>query len=80
MLRVERWKFGDIIFEVLQLFDTNKDDMEVDTEPKAHEQCEEYVKQVVAKQSNDISAQDEKNVDVISRLIYYAVNTLCLSK
>jgi hypothetical protein len=40
--------------------------MDVETEPKAYEQCEEYVKQVEAKHSNDISADDQKNVDVIS--------------
>ena len=36
---------------------------------------EEYVKQVEVKQSNDISAKvdDEKNVDVISSLIYNGV-------
>ena len=56
-----------------------KDDMEVETEPNAYEQYEEYVKQVEVKQSDDISAEvdDEKNVDVISRLIYYSVETLC---
>ena len=38
------------------------------------------VKQVEMKQSHDISGEveDEKNVDVISRLIYYGVETLCL--
>ena len=53
--------------------------MEVETEPNVYEQYEEYVKQVEVKQSNDISAEvdDEKNVDVISRLIYYSVETLC---
>ena len=42
-------------------------------------QNEEYVKQVEVKQSDDISAEvnDEKNVGVISRLIYYSVKTLC---
>ena len=42
-------------------------------------QYEEYVKQVEVKQSNDISAEvdDENNVDVILRLIYYSVETLC---
>jgi hypothetical protein len=42
-------------------------------------QYEEYVKQVDVKQSDDISAEidDEKNVDVTSRLIYYSVKTLC---
>ena len=46
------------------------------------EQYEEYVKQVEVKQSDDISGEveDEKNVDVISRLIYYGVKTICLSK
>ena len=59
--------------------DATKDDMEVETEPNVYDQYEEYVKQVEVKQSNDISAEvdDEKNVDVISRLIYYGVKTLC---
>jgi antitoxin component of MazEF toxin-antitoxin module len=41
---------------------------------------EEYVKQIKLKQSDDISVEveDEKNVDVIRRLIYYDVKTLCL--
>ena len=36
-------------------------------------------KQLEVKRSDDISAEvdDEKNVDVISRLIYYGVKTLC---
>ena len=53
--------------------------MEVETEPNVYDQYEEYVKQVEVKQSNDISAEvdDEKNVDVISRLIYYSVETIC---
>ena len=53
--------------------------MEDETEPNVYAQNEEYVKQVEVKQSNDISAEvdDEKNVDVISRLIYYSVETLC---
>ena len=40
------------------------------------------MKQVEVKQSDDISAKvdDEKNVNVISRLIFYGVKTLCLSK
>jgi hypothetical protein len=44
-----------------------------------YEQYEEYVKQVEVKQSDDASAEvdDEKNVDVISRLIFYGVKTLC---
>ena len=54
--------------------------MEVETEPNLYEQYEEYVKQVEVKQSEDISAEVEKNVNVISRLIYYGVKTLCLSK
>ena len=60
--------------------DTIKDDMEVETEPNVYEQYEEYVKQVEVKQSDDISAEveDEKNVDVISRFIYYGVKTPCL--
>ena len=47
--------------------------MEVETEPNVYEQNEEYVTQVEVKQSDDISAEveDEKNVDVISRFIYY---------
>jgi hypothetical protein len=53
--------------------------MEVETEPNVYEQYEEYVKQVEVKQSNDISAEvdDEKNVYVISRLIYYSIENLC---
>jgi hypothetical protein len=45
--------------------------MEVETEPNVYEQYEEYVKQVEVEQSDDISAEvdDEKNVDVINRLI-----------
>ena len=63
--------------------DTIKDDMGIETEPnEPNEQYEEYVKQVEVKQSDDISGEveDEKNVDVISRLIYYGVKTICLSK
>ena len=54
--------------------------MEVETEPDVYEQYEEYVKQVEVKQSDDIFAEveDEKNVDVISRLIYLSVKSLCL--
>ena len=54
--------------------------MEVETEPNIYEQYEEYVRQVAVKQSDDISAEveDEKNVNVISRSIYYGVKTLCL--
>ena len=65
-------KFCDII----------KDDIEVRTEPNAYEKFEEYVKQVELKQSDDISGkvEVEKNVDVIRRLIYYGVKTLCLRK
>ena len=57
---------------------TTKDDMEVETEPNVYDQYEEYVK-VEVKQSDDISAEvdEEKNVYVISRLIYYGVKTLC---
>ena len=53
--------------------------MEDETEPNVYDQYEEYVKQVEVKQSNDISAEvdDEKNIDVISRLIYYGVKTIC---
>ena len=45
--------------------------MEVETECNVYEQHEEYVKQVEVKQSDDASAEvdNEKNVDVISRLI-----------
>ena len=59
--------------------DTTKDDMEDETEPNVNDQYEEYVKQVEVKQSDDISNEvdDEKNVVVISRLIYYIVETLC---
>ena len=59
--------------------DTTKDDMEVETEPNVYDQYEEYVKQAEVKQSDDISAEvdDENNVDVIIRLIYYGVQTLC---
>ena len=54
--------------------------MEVETEPNVYEQYEEYAKQVEVKQSDDISAEveDEKNVDVISRFIYYVSKPLCL--
>ena len=56
--------------------------MEDETEPNVYEQYEEFVKQVEVKQSDAISAEveDEKNVDVINRLIYSGVKTLCLSK
>ena len=59
--------------------DTTKDDNKVETEPNVYDQYKEYVKQEEVKQSDDISAEvdDEKNVDVISRLIYYDVKTLC---
>ena len=52
--------------------------MEVETEPNVYDQYEEYVKQVEVKQSDDISAEvdDEKNVEVICRLIYYGVKPL----
>jgi hypothetical protein len=55
--------------------------MEVETKPNVYDQYEEYVKQVEVKQSDDISSEvdDEKNVDVISRLIYYGVKTLSLN-
>jgi hypothetical protein len=45
--------------------------MEVKTEPNVYEQYEEYVKQVEVIQSDDISTEvdDEKKVDLISRLI-----------
>ena len=53
--------------------------MEVETESNVYDQYEEYVKQVEVKQSDDIPVEvdDEKNVDVIIRLIYYGVQTLC---
>jgi hypothetical protein len=53
--------------------------MEDETESNVYEQYEEYVKQVEVKQSDDISGEvdDEKNLDVISRLIYYSAETLC---
>ena len=54
--------------------------MEVETEPNLYKQYEEYVKQVEVKQSEEISAEVKKNVNVIRRLIYYGVKTLCLSK
>ena len=56
--------------------------MEDEAEPNVYEQYEEFVKQVEVKQSVAISAEveDEKNVDVINRLIYSGVKTLCLSK
>ena len=59
--------------------DTTNDDMEVENVPNVYEQYEKYVKQVEVKQSDAISAEvdDEKNVNVISRLIYYGVKTLC---
>ena len=58
-------KFCDII----------KDDTEVQTEPNAYEKFDEYIKQVELKLSDDISdeVEDEKNVHVISRFIYYGV-------
>ena len=55
----------------------------IQTEPnEPNEQYEEYVKQVEVKQSDDISGEveDEKNVDVISRLINYCVKIfVCLN-
>ena len=56
--------------------------MEVETEPNVYGPYKEYVKHVEVEQLNDISAEveDEMNVDVISRLIYYGVKTHCLSK
>ena len=50
---------------------TIKNDLEVETEPNVHQQYEENIKQVEWKLSADIfvEAEDEKNVDVISRLI-----------
>ena len=49
--------------------------MEVQTEPNAYEKFDEYVKQVELKQSDDISGEveDEKNVDVISRLMTVSI-------
>jgi hypothetical protein len=53
--------------------------MEVETEPnEPNEQYKEYVKLIEMKQSDDISG--EENVDDISRLIYYGVKIICLSK
>jgi hypothetical protein len=51
--------------------------MEGETEPNVYEQYEECVK-VEVKQSDDISDEvdDEKNVDVMSRLIYDGVKIL----
>ena len=56
--------------------------MELETEPNVYEQYEEYVKEVAVNKSDDKSAEveDEKNMDVIGRLIYSGVKTLCLSK
>ena len=53
--------------------------MEVETEPNVYDRYKEYVKQEEVKQSDDISAEvdDEKNVDVNSRLLYYGVKSLC---
>jgi hypothetical protein len=53
--------------------------MEDETKPNVYDQYEEYVKQAEVKQSNGIPAEvdDGKNVDVISRLMYYSVETLC---
>ena len=55
-------------------------DMEVETEPNVDGQYGEYVKQVDMKQMDDISAEDEKNVDIICRVISYGGKTLCLWK
>ena len=54
--------------------------MEVEAEPNVHEQYEEYFKQVECQESDDISAEveAEKNVDMVSSLIYCGVKTLCL--
>ena len=55
--------------------------MEDETEPTVYEQYEEFVKQVEMKQSDAISAEvEDENVDVINRLIYSRVKTLCSSK
>ena len=55
--------------------------MEDETEPTVYEQYEEFVKQVEMKQSDAISAEvEDENVDVINRLIYSCVKTLCSSK
>ena len=47
-------------------------------EPTTYEECEEYVKPVEVKQSNDISAEveDENDVDVFTILTYGSVKTL----
>ena len=57
------------------------DDMEVETEP-VDGQYGDYVKLVEVKQMDDKSAEveDEKNGDVICRLISYGGKTLCLRK
>jgi hypothetical protein len=57
-------------------------DMEVETEPNVDGQYGEYVKEVEVKQMDDISSEveDEKNVDVICRLISCGGKTLCLWK
>ena len=62
------------------LFDTIKDDMEVETEPNVREQYKEYFKQVEWKQSDNIFAEveDENNVDIISMFIYYGVKIMKL--
>ena len=45
--------------------------MEVQTEPNVDGQYDEYVKHVKVKQMDDISAEveDEKNIDLICRLV-----------
>ena len=42
--------------------------MEVETEPNVYKQYGEYVRQVDIKRPDDISAEVEKNVDIISTL------------
>ena len=56
--------------------------MEVETEPNVDGQYGEYVKEVEVIQMDDISSEveDEKNVDVICRLISCGGKTLCLWK
>ena len=56
--------------------------MEVETEPNVDGQYGEYVKRVEVKQMDNISAEveDEKNVEVICRLISYGGKTRCLWK
>jgi hypothetical protein len=60
-----------LIFQLLQdeLYDTIKDDIEVETEANVYEPFDEYVKQVEMKLLDDTSAEveNEMNVDVIGK-------------